>query len=751
MRKRLICLLLAAVMLLGIVPGLSLPAKAASNLKTTDALIDVLIAFEGFTGVCIVDNTQRSVGYGTRCDVCDPNMPGYLDPNRQCAAYNSATPISREHAMELKRKYLDYFERKVNGFADRYGLTFTQQQFDALISFTYNCGEGWMLENYDPEGNFRNAIIRGDTGDFLVYAFGLWSKSGTTVSLGHIRRRMIEAQIYLHGIYDSGDWPENLRYAYLDANGGATRYYYQTFDATQICPFRAEFTAVPKDSAGNDLIFAGWFTKPEGGVEIKNLSGAITNGMVLYAHWKNAAGEVVTVNTDTATPVDVKVIVPQWWPNTLYEGPGTFYSETRKTTYCEQLHITKTIVGKDGNSWGYCADGWIPLSHTNYNDVINSVAEGTWYQFTATDVQVRTGPGGNYPVTGVKKNPGDQILVVETQENAEANQTWAKMSDGNWICIRNGESSYASVMDPQPQQPPPSTVTPITITGITMATLPNVREYPVQGLDVMPELDGAQITIQYSNGTKTIPVTRSMVSGFDNSALGTSTITVTCGGHTTTFTVQIVPKEVSAVSIQTKPTKTEYLYKNETLDVTGGVLLVTYEKGLTREVPMTAEMVTGFNNTVLGTNTLKVTYGGFTATFDVTIINPVVTFLNYDGTVISQTQYAIGAAVSIPADPYKPADAMGEYVFTGWDQTVVACAGNATYTATFKLRYALGDLDRNDTLDENDAIYLLWHVFFPEEYPIYAWADFDKSGTVDESDGIYLLWHIFFPDEYPLS
>ena len=318
MRKRLICLLLAAVMLLGVVPVHSLPVKAVSNLTTSDALIDILIAFEGFTGVCVVDTSQRSVGYGTRCDVCDPNMPGYLDPNRKCAAYNETTPISREHAMALKRKYLDYFENKVNSFADKHGLTFTQQQFDALISFTYNCGEGWMLESYDPEGNFRRAITSGDTGDFLVYAFGLWSKSNNTISLGHIRRRMIEAQIYLYGIYDSSKWPDNLRYVYLDGNGGTTRHSYQTFDATRLCQFREEFTAVPKDSAGNDLIFAGWFTQPEGGVEIKNLSGAITNGMVLYAHWKNAAGENVIANTDNSTPADVHVIVPQWWPNTLY-------------------------------------------------------------------------------------------------------------------------------------------------------------------------------------------------------------------------------------------------------------------------------------------------------------------------------------------------------------------------------------------------------------------------------------------------
>ncbi len=752
MRKRLICLLLAAVMLLGIIPAVSLPVKAESALKTSDALIDILIAFEGFSKTCYVDSSQRSVGYGTRCDVCDPNMEGYLDPNRVCTAYNDETPITVEHAMELKRNYLNYFENKVNWFADKYGLTFTQQQFDALISFTYNCGEGWMLESYDPEGNFRRAITSGDTGDFLVYAFGLWSKSGKTVSLGHVRRRMIEAQIYLYGIYDSSKWPDNLRYAYLDGNGGETRYYHQTFDATKTCTIRAEFTSVPKDAAGNDLILAGWFTEPEGGVEVKNLTGVLTNGMVLYAHWKNAAGEIVTVDTDTSSPADVRVVVPQWWPNTLYEGPGNYYSEVRKTTYNEQLHITKTVIGKDGNSWGYCSDGWIPLSHTNYDEVVNATSDGIWYTVTTpSGLNKRPTPdtsgtsGGNVP-------KGTQVQILETQEESAADRTWGKMPDGYWICLREGGDQYASVMDPQPDASQPGTGTPVTITGVTIASLPEVKEYPVGGLDVLPDLTGAQITIRYSNGSsKTLPITRHMVSGFDNSTLGTKTITVTCGGYTLAFNIEIVPTAVTAISVHKMPTKTEYLYQSETLDVTGGVLLVTYERGLTREVPMTLDMVSGFSNAAVGTNTVTVTYGGCQTTFDVTVINPVVTFLNYDGTVISQTQYAIGAAVSAPQDPVKPADAMGEYVFAGWDKPVVACAGNATYTATFKLRYAIGDLDRNDKVDENDAIYLLRHVLFPDKYAIHAWADFDADGQVSEADAIYLLRHVLFPEKYPLK
>ncbi|MBQ2786031.1 MAG: bacterial Ig-like domain-containing protein [Oscillospiraceae bacterium] len=818
MRKRLICLLLVAVMLLGIVPVLSLPVKAESDLTTSDALIDVLIAFEGFTGVCVVDTSQRSVGYGTRCDVCDPNMPGYLDPNRKCAAYNETTPITREHAMALKRKYLDYFENKVNSFADRYGLTFTQQQFDALISFTYNCGEGWMLESYDPEGNFRRAITSGDTGDFLVYAFGLWSKSGNTVSLGHIRRRMIEAQIYLDGVYDSSGWPANLRYVYLDGNGGQTRYYYQTFKATEVCPFRTEFTAVPKDAAGADLTFAGWFTKPEGGVEVKDLTGAITNGMILYAHWKNAAGEIVTVGADHSTSADVQVIVPNWYPNTLYEGPGTYYSEVRKTYINEQLHITKTVIGKDGNNWGYCTDGWIPLSHTNYDSVINSASpNGVWYQITATDLNVRTGPGSNYALTGGKKNPGDQILVVETQENTDANQTWAKMTDGYWVCIRNGETSWAFVMDPQPPIPEPETVTGTTITSIAISSLPVNREYEYKGRDVLPNLTGGELLLRYSNGvTRVVAITRSMVSGFDNTALGTNTITVTCGGQTTSFTVEIVPTEIVGIAMQSLPSKTEYAQGSEMLDVSGATLLVSYNMGASKTIPITAEMVSGFDNTTLGAKTLTVTYNGYTTTFEINVVKPTVTFLNYDGSVISQIQYAIGEAVTPPADPVRPADdagayvfagwdkeivacagaatytatytlkptvtflnfdgsiisqvqyfigetvtvpsdpvrppdAMGEYVFAGWDKTVVACAGTTFYTATYELRYTIGDLDRNDKVDENDAIYLLRHVLFPDKYTIHAWADFDADGQISEADAIYLLRHVLFPEKYPLK
>ena len=70
----------------------------------------------------------------------------------------------------------------------------------------------------------------------------------------------------------------------------------------------------------------------------------------------------------------------------------------------------------------------------------------------------------------------------------------------------------------------------------------------------------------------------------------------------------------------TAPDKVEYVEGREELDLSGGKVTVTYDNGSTEEVALTAEMVEGFDNTVVGPQTLTVTYNGFTDTFDVTII-----------------------------------------------------------------------------------------------------------------------------------
>lgn len=62
----------------------------------------------------------------------------------------------------------------------------------------------------------------------------------------------------------------------------------------------------------------------------------------------------------------------------------------------------------------------------------------------------------------------------------------------------------------------------------------------------------------------------------------------------------------------------------------------------------------------------------------------------------------------------------------------------------------LGDVNGDESVDKDDAIYLLMYSFFPEDYPINQGADYNSDGSIDKDDAIYLLMYTFFPEDYPL-
>ena len=168
------------------------------------------------------------------------------------------------------------------------------------------------------------------------------------------------------------------------------------------------------------------------------------------------------------------------------------------------------------------------------------------------------------------------------------------------------------------------------ITSINVKAKPTKTEY-IQNKEEL-DLTGGIIEAIYNDGSKTnVPMNSSdvIVSGFNNKVLGKNTITVEYEKKTAQFDIEIkaeeqkpsVEKTITAISIKTKPAKTEYIQNKEQLDLTGGSIEVTYSDGSKTEISMLSNDVTisGFDNKVLGKNTITITYKEKTAQFDIEI------------------------------------------------------------------------------------------------------------------------------------
>lgn len=89
-------------------------------------------------------------------------------------------------------------------------------------------------------------------------------------------------------------------------------------------------------------------------------------------------------------------------------------------------------------------------------------------------------------------------------------------------------------------------------------------------------------------------------------------------GGTITWIAEGMPA-LTEIRVSTKPAKVVYIQNKDALDVTGGKLTLTYSDNTTTVIDLTADMVTGFDNTKLGQQRLTVTYEGCTTCLNVTV------------------------------------------------------------------------------------------------------------------------------------
>lgn len=260
MYKRWIALALCLMLLISAMPMASAAGtpRSSSAMKISDRGIAFIKGQEGFCKYAVWDYGQYSIGYGTGCNPSDyPNG------------------ITEAEAERLLRTAISSFESSVNRFISRNGLSLKQNEFDALVSFTYNLGPGWT------DGcRLANWLLKRGSDLELVNAMGVWCHAGGSVLVGLVNRRIREAQIFLYGDY-TGKNCKQYTASWYRANGGedlSPDVYFYVKGSTY-----RQFPTVKRSG----YTLTGWYDSTLFGEQYYPTDVA-SSYRILYAHWIKA-------------------------------------------------------------------------------------------------------------------------------------------------------------------------------------------------------------------------------------------------------------------------------------------------------------------------------------------------------------------------------------------------------------------------------------------------------------------------------
>jgi lysozyme len=138
-----------------------------------------------------------TVGWGHALK--DPKTGRFLRGEKDKAkAYALYPALTEEEAEAMLAEDLEVYAPNVTAILERHDINCPEQwQFDALVSFAYNCGLGALEKNGRPMSVLRD--IKNGNPEAIKKAFGLWIKSEGKVMRGLVFRRKTEAHLYLTG------------------------------------------------------------------------------------------------------------------------------------------------------------------------------------------------------------------------------------------------------------------------------------------------------------------------------------------------------------------------------------------------------------------------------------------------------------------------------------------------------------------------------------------------------------------------
>lgn len=165
-------------------------ASSMADMTMSDAGIAFICGYEGFTPNPMWDVSRYSIGYGCSYEECKKMF------GEDCA------PITKEQGMELLKAEMVGTEKYMNNFFTKNSISLNQNQYDAIMSFTYNVGIGWTTyKNSDGTWCRLKTLLLSDpstwTAEAVQGAFGTWVNAGGVELPGLVKRRAAEAKLFV--------------------------------------------------------------------------------------------------------------------------------------------------------------------------------------------------------------------------------------------------------------------------------------------------------------------------------------------------------------------------------------------------------------------------------------------------------------------------------------------------------------------------------------------------------------------------
>lgn len=383
MKKRLLCFLMALFMAASLVPTAALPTFAAT-LSVSESAITVLKQLEGYSKTC---DTNGYIGYGTKCE--------------KKKGHGNHT-ITEKEADAALREALKDLDKAVNSFASKKGLSLTQGKHDAMVLFSFQNGTAWTTGT----GDLQSAITSKAKGSEFLSAICRWN-----ASTDDDNRRMIEANMYLNGVYSSSVPSQFIRVK-LDPNGGTmSQSEIQYYDVATAQPVGV----IPTN--GNKT-FMGWYLDAGGqdGNAVTKVTKAY-GGKTLTARWQEAGSNM---NAAYYT-----ITLSELASQTIYDKPNGTGKPTPVSNYLAADKKTLTVradyVDKDGARWCLLGSGegwedWVKLKTTVTGGIVADTS-GLEMDVTVTVTNSYVNSRVNATIFSAQNGSykqGDKLRIINT-------------------------------------------------------------------------------------------------------------------------------------------------------------------------------------------------------------------------------------------------------------------------------------------------------------------------------------------------